>query len=109
MRKIIALILTLTCVLGLVACSNAEPEIITKTCTGKVTSIDLDEEVLTVLDEKTNEEISFTISLLLPHSRDTAIRYVETLSVGDKVTVEAEYAVDCASPYPAMNVSEAVE
>ena len=109
MKKIIALVLALVCALALVACSNAEPEIITKTCTGEVTSIDLDEEVLTVLDEKTNEEISFTISLLLPHSRDTAIRYVETLSVGDKVTVEAEYAVDCESPYPAVSVSEATK
>ena len=35
--------------------------------------------------------------------------YVETLTAGDRVTVEAEYAVDCEAPYPAMNVSEAVE
>ena len=108
MKKIIALILTLTCMLGLAACSNTEPEIITKTCTGEVTSIDLDEEILTVLDEKTNEEIAFNISLLLPHSRGVD-PYVETLSAGDRVTVEAEYAVDCEAPYPAVNVSEAVE
>ena len=108
MKKIIALFLTLTCVLGLVACSNTEPEIVTKTCTGEITSIDLDKEVLTILDEKTNEEITFIIASLMPDSRGVD-PYVETLSAGDRVTVEAEYAVDCEAPYPAVNVSEAVE
>ena len=108
MKKIITLILTLVCALGLVACSNTEPETIQRTSTGEITSIDLDEEVLTILDEKTNEEITFSIALLMPDSRGVD-PYVETLTSGDRVTVEAEYAVDCEEPYPAMNVSEAVE
>ena len=108
MKKIIALILALVCALGLVACSNAEPETIQKTSTGEITSTDLDEKVLTILDEKTNEEITFSIALLMPDSRGVD-PYVETLTAGDRVTVEAEYAVDCEVPYPAMNVSEAVE
>ena len=45
----------------------------------------------------------------MPDSKDENIPYVETLSVGDRVTVEAEYAIDCESPYPAMKVSEAKE
>ena len=102
------MILTLVCAFGLVACSNAEPETIHKTCTGEITNIDLDEEVLTILDEKTNEEITFIIALLMPDSRGVD-PYVETLTSGDRVTVEAEYAVDCEEPYPAVNVSEAVE
>ena len=108
MKKIIALVLVLVCALALVACSNAEPETIHKTCTGEITSIDLDEEILTVLDEATNEEITFIIASLMPDSRGVD-PHVETVSVGDKVTVEAEYAVDCEVPYPAMIVSKAVE
>ena len=108
MKKVIALILALVCALGLVACSNTEPETIQKTSTGEITSIDLDEEVLTILDEKSNEEITFSIALLMPDSRGVD-PYIETLTAGDRVTVEAEYAVDCEAPYPAMNVSEAVE
>lgn len=50
-KKIIALILALVCALGLVACSNAEPETIHKTCTGIITSIDLNLGVLAILDE----------------------------------------------------------
>ena len=63
------MILTLVCAFGLVACSNAEPETIQKTSTGEITSIALDEEVLTMLDEKTNEEIRFSIALLMSDSR----------------------------------------
>ena len=52
MKKFMAWILALICVLGLAACANAEPEIIRKTYTGEITSIDLDNEILTVLDEE---------------------------------------------------------
>lgn len=110
MKKIIASFLILVSVVTFVACSNkAELEVIHQTVTGKVMSINLDEEMMTVLDENTNEEVEFIISLLMPDSKDENIPYVETLSVGDRVTVEAEYAIDCESPYPAMKVSEAKE
>lgn len=107
-KKIIALILALVCALGLVACSNAEPETIHKTCTGIITSIDLNLGVLAILDETTNEEIAFGIASLMSNSQG-ANPYLETLSIGDKVTVEAEYVVNCKTPYPAVNVSKAVE
>ena len=42
----------------------------------------------------------------MPDSRGVE-PYVETLSVGDRVTVEAKYAVDCEEPYPAVYVSAA--
>ena len=102
------MIIALVCALGLVACSNAKPETIHKTCTGKITSIDLDFGVLAVLDETTNEEIAFGIASLMSDSQGVN-PYLETLSVGDKVTVEAEYVVNCKTPYPAVNVSKAVE
>ena len=108
MKKIIAFAFILICVLGLAACANAEPEIIRKTYTGEITSIDLDNEILTVLDEEANEERTFLIALLMPDSRGVA-PYVETLSVGDRITVETEYTVDCEAPYPATSVGEAAK
>lgn len=110
MKKIMILVVAVVSMLGLSACNNnTQPEVISKTCTGEITEIDFEEEILTVLDEKTNEEISFIISLLMPHSKDDAKPFVETLLVGDRVTVETEYAVDCESPYPAVKVSSPIE
>lgn len=106
MKRIITLVFIFVFTLGLAACSNAESDIIHKTYMGEITSIDLNEEVLTVLDENTKEEITFAIALLMPDSRGVE-PYVETLSVGDRVTVEAKYTVDCEEPYPAVYLSAA--
>ena len=108
MKKIIALASMIICILVVSACTSSDPEMVRKTTTGEIVNIDLDKAVLTVLDENTNEEITFTIALLVPESRGVE-HYVETLSIGDIVTVEAEFPVDCEAPYPAGNVSASVK
>lgn len=97
MKKIIALILAMVCVLGLVGCNSPEPKLIHKTYTGEITEI-TDTTITIIYYGGANREVSFEIT-------DLAISIPSDLAVGDEVTVEAEYTTDTNEPYPFVMIT----
>lgn len=97
MKKLIALLLALVCVLGLVGCNKPEPKLIHKTYTGEITKI-TDTTITIIYYGGANREVTFEIT-------DLTIAMPSDLAVGDEVTVEAEYTTDTDEPYPFVMIT----
>ena len=90
MKKLIALILVLVCVLSLAGCNKPEPKLIHKTYTGEITEI-TDTTITIIYYGGANREVSFEIT-------DLTIAMPSDLAVGDEVSVEAEYTTETDEP-----------
>ena len=97
MKKLIALILVLVCVLSLAGCNKPEPKLIHKTYTGEITEI-TDTTITIIYYGGANREVSFEIT-------DLTIAMPSDLAVGDEVSVEAEYTTETDEPYPFVMIA----
>ena len=99
MKKLIALVLALVCVLGLVGCDKQAPapKMTNEIYTGEIKEIS--NTIITIISD--GEEISFSITNL------AAIDMPSDLVAGDKVMVETAYVVGTAEPFPAIRIVNA--
>lgn len=97
MRKLIAFVLALVCVLALAGCNKPEPKLIHKTYTGEITEI-TDTTITIIYYGGANREVTFEIT-------DLTISMPSDLAIGDEVTVEAEYTTDTDEPYPFVMIT----
>ena len=98
MKKLIALVLALICVLSLVGCNNPEPKLIHKTYTGEVTEI-TDTTITIIYYGGANKEVSFVLT-------EQTLDVPFNLVVGDEITIEAEYMTNSDEPYPAILITK---
>ena len=97
MKRLIAFVLALVCVLALAGCNKPEPKLIHKTYIGEITEI-TDTTITIIYYGSANREVTFEIT-------DMTIFMPSDLAVGDEVTVEAEYTPDTDEPYPFVMIS----
>ena len=97
MRKLIAFVLALVCVLALAGCNKPEPKLIHKTYTGEITEI-TDTTITIIYYGGANREVTFELT-------DLTISMPSDLAIGDEVTVEAEYTTDTDEPYPFVMIT----
>ena len=98
MKKSIALVLVLACVLSLVGCNKPEPNLIHKTYTGEVTEI-TDTTITIIYYGGANREVTFEIT-------EQTLDVPFNLIVGDEITIEAEYMANSDEPYPAILITK---
>ena len=97
MKKIIAFVLALVCVIAMAGCNKPEPKLIHKTYTGEITEI-TDTTITIIYYGGANREVTFEIT-------DVTISMPSDLAIGDEVTVEAEYTTDTDEPYPFVMIT----
>ncbi len=105
MKKLIACMIILVCVLSLAACAvpapGPAPLLGHKIYTGKVTEL-TDTTVKIMLIDNNGIKISF-------HITDSTLNVPADLSVGDVITVETAFMPDAKQPYPALSIKKESE